>query len=166
MCIRDSPYTAGISNARPWFNYNKIRYYGLETALQYSDKIGALRFSVGGNATIQNSKILKFDQPNYRFDYQSRIGQPIDAYYGQTYLGKFASDAETQAVPQIYDETLKQGDLKYLDKNGDGVVDDNDQSQIGNTTPRLFYLSLIHIWYRGTAEAAKRRDDGRVFLEG
>ena len=60
------PYTAGISNARPWFNYNKIRYYGLETALQYSDKIGALRFSVGGNATIQNSKILKFDQPNYR----------------------------------------------------------------------------------------------------
>lgn len=142
------PYTAGIANARPWFNYNKVRYYGLETALQYSDKIGALRFSVGGNATWQNSKILKFDQPNYRFDYQSRIGQPIDAYYGQTYLGKFASNAETQAVPQIYDETLQKGDLKYLDRNGDGVVDDNDQSQIGHTTPRLFYGLNLRVGYR------------------
>ncbi|GHB62563.1 SusC/RagA family TonB-linked outer membrane protein [Persicitalea jodogahamensis] len=142
------PYTAGISNARPWFNYNKVRYYGLETSLQYSDKIGALRFSVGGNATVQNSKILKYDQANFRFDYQSIIGQPIDTYFGQTYMGKFASDAETLVVPQIYDETLQKDDLKYEDKNGDGVVDDNDRSPIGHTTPRLFYGLNLRVGYR------------------
>ena len=68
-----------------------------------------------------------------------RTGRPDDTYWGQTYLGKFASDAEALVVPQLYDAVLKAGDLKYKDMNGDGVVDDNDQSALGHTTPRLFY---------------------------
>jgi len=146
--INTIPMTAGISNARPFFNYNKIRYTGVELGLQYSDKIGALRFSVGGNATMQDSKILKYDEPNYRFDYQRRIGTPLNAIVGQTYIGKFASDAETKIVPQIYDEVLKQGDLKYKDLNGDGLIDDNDQSIIGNAAPKLIYALNLRLGYK------------------
>ncbi|WP_266362967.1 SusC/RagA family TonB-linked outer membrane protein [Tellurirhabdus rosea] len=142
------PFVGGISTARPWYNYNKVRYFGVETGLQYSDQIGALRFSVGGNAAVQSSKILMWDEPKYRFEYQSRIGLPIDAFWGQTYVGKFASDADTRQVPQIYDEVLMKGDLKYQDMNGDGVVDDNDQSRIGNTTPRLTYALNLRVSYR------------------
>jgi hypothetical protein len=64
---------------------------------------------------------------------------PADAYFGLTYLGKFASDAETQVIPQRYDDVLYAGDLKYADLNNDGIIDDNDQSMVGHTTPRLFY---------------------------
>lgn len=142
------PYVVGISTARPWYNYNKIKYTGVEIGVQYTDRVGLLRFSVGGNATIQNSKILKWDEPKYRFDYQTRVGKPTDAYWGLTYLGKFTSDAETKVVPQIYDEVLKTGDLKYQDLNGDGVVDDNDQNQIGHTSPRLVYALNLRLSYR------------------
>ena len=142
------PYVVGISTSRPWYNYNKIRYFGLETGIQYTDRIGQMRFSVGGNATVQSNKILKWDEPKYRFGYQTRVGKATDAYWGQTYLGKFASDAETKVIPQIYDEILRQGDLKYQDLNGDGVVDDNDQSQIGNTAPRLIYALNLRVSYR------------------
>lgn len=142
------PYLVGISGARPWFNYNKVRYFGVETGIQYTDRVGNLRFSVGGNATVQNSTILKWDEPKYRFGYQTRIGKPTDAYWGQTYVGKFESDAATKQVPQIYDETLRKGDLQYQDMNGDGVVDDNDQSFIGHTTPRLFYALNLRLSYR------------------
>jgi TonB-linked SusC/RagA family outer membrane protein len=142
------PLAAGISTSRPWFNYNKMKFFGVETGIQYSDRIGGVRFSVGGNASIQNSKILKYDEPAYRNGYQTRIGTPTDGIWGQTYLGKFTSDAETKTIPQIFDEVLKEGDLKYKDLNGDGIVDDNDQSRIGHSAPRLIYALNLRLAYK------------------
>lgn len=142
------PYFAGISAASPWYNYNKIRYSGLEVGVNYTDKIGNVRFSFGGNAVVQNSKILKYNQPNYSNAYQSRIGKPSDAYWGQTLIGRFASDAEALIVPQIFDEVLHTGDLKYRDMNNDGVIDDSDQSQIGHTSPRLVYAMNLKLNYK------------------
>jgi hypothetical protein len=141
------PYIVGISGAVPYSNYNIIRYTGVETGIQFTNNTGRLRYSVGGNATVQNSKYVKFNEPAYRFDYQFTAGQPADAYFGQTCLGKFQSDAEALAVPQIYDAVLKEGDLKYNDMNLDGIIDDNDVSVIGHTTPRLFYALNANISY-------------------
>ena len=42
----------------------------LETGIQFTDNTGQLEYSFGANATIQNSKIEKYDEPAYRFDYQ------------------------------------------------------------------------------------------------
>jgi TonB-linked SusC/RagA family outer membrane protein len=133
------PDVTGMSGALPYFNHNQYRYYGIETGLQWTETKGKLEFSVGGNATFQNSKIERYDEPNYRDDYQSRLDQPIDTYWGLNYLGTFASDAEALATPQLFDAELHAGDLRYEDKNSDGVVDENDYAAIGNTTPRVFY---------------------------
>ncbi|WP_229222209.1 SusC/RagA family TonB-linked outer membrane protein [Dyadobacter endophyticus] len=157
------PLVIGVSTARPWYNYNKIRYVGVETALQFTERLGDVRFSIGGNATVQTSKILKWDESNYRFGYQSRVGRPTDAFWGQTYLGKFATDAETGVVPQVYDDELKAGDLKYLDRNGDGIVDDNDQSQIGYGSPRLIYALNLKLAFRNLELTAI--GNGRAFYQ-
>lgn len=141
------PSIAGISTAIPRANVNTIRYYGWETGIQWTNAYGKIKYSLGGNATIQNSEYIKFNEPDYRFDYQFTTGKPVDAYWGHTYLGKFKTDAEALAVPQIYDAVLKAGDLKYKDMNGDGFIDDNDRSVIGHTTPRLFYGINISLSY-------------------
>ncbi len=143
------PYTAGLSGAKPYVNYNKTRYTGIECAIQYTEKIGKFEFSMGGNATTQQSEIVKIDEPNYRFPYQSKLGQSANAYYGQTYIGKFETDAEALVVPQLYDEVLLAGDLKYKDMNNDGVIDDNDISNIGNTSPRLYYAANLKASFKG-----------------
>ncbi|MDP3181007.1 MAG: SusC/RagA family TonB-linked outer membrane protein, partial [Bacteroidota bacterium] len=142
------PYVVGVSGARPRANFNKIRYFGLETGLTFSKRTGDFKYSIGGNATIQNSEILKYDEANYRYPHQSRIGTPLDSYWGQIYLGKFATDADALVVPQLYDDVLHAGDLQYKDMNNDGVVDDNDASKIGHTTPRLFYSLNIKFSYK------------------
>ncbi len=142
------PYVTGYSASLPWFNYNQTRYFGTEIGIEYTNHEGQLEYSFGGNATVQNSNIVKYNEPAYRFDYQTRIGKATDTYWGQTYLGKFASDAEALAVPQLYDDVLHEGDLKYKDMNGDGVIDDNDQSALGHTTPRLFYALNVNLKYR------------------
>ena len=143
------PYTAGLSGAKPYFNYNKTRYSGIETTLQYTDKIGKVGVSFGGSATTQQSEVVKLDEPNYRFPYQSKVGQSANAYYGLTYIGKFETDADALVVPQLYDAVLHAGDLKYADLNGDGVIDDNDIAKIGDTSPKLFYSVNAKFKYKG-----------------
>lgn len=142
------PYVAGISSWLPRSNYNQVRYFGVEGALQYTNNEGKLKYSLGGNATLQDSRYEKYDEPNYRYAYQSRVGQPVDAIYGLTYLGRFATDQETQVVPQLYDDELKAGDLKYKNMNSDGVVDDNDRSMIGRSSPKLYYSLNVRLNYR------------------
>jgi TonB-linked SusC/RagA family outer membrane protein len=141
------PYLSGISDASPWTNYNKYRYYGAEFQLSYSGNAGELKYDIGANAGINNSRVLKYDELNYRETYRSMIGRPVDAIMGYTYTGKYASDAEAQSVIQTFDQTLSAGDLKYLDKNGDNVIDENDRSMIGHSNPRLIYGLNIRLSY-------------------
>jgi TonB-linked SusC/RagA family outer membrane protein len=143
------PYLTGLSNAKPYYNYNNTRFYGVELGLQYTNKIGSFKYSIGGNANIQDSKVLKVDEPAYRYAYQSKVGNPADAYYGLKYIGQFSSDGEALVVPQLYDSRLHAGDLKYADMNSDGVVDDNDKGMVGHTAPRLVYSLNINLNYKG-----------------
>jgi hypothetical protein len=143
------PDIAGVSSALPRFNFNKVRYQGLEFALQFTNKIDKFEYSFGGNGAVQNSKFEKYDEPAFRNDYQIRTGKATDTYYGQTYMGRFASDAEALQVPQLFDQELHAGDLRYKDMNGDGYIDDSDQSPIGHTTPRLFYSLNLKLNYKG-----------------
>lgn len=134
--------------ATPYVNFNKTRYYGAELSARYTDKIGDFRYSIGAMATLPRTNRVQFDQPNYREDYQSRIDKPTDVYFGLIYQGRFSSDEEANKVPQLFDESLKAGDFKYEDLNNDGVVDDNDMKQIGNTSPRLLYALNINLAYK------------------
>jgi TonB-linked SusC/RagA family outer membrane protein len=147
--LRNSvPLYVGISNVPPLFNYNQTRYFGVESGVQFTTQVGKLKYSIGGNATVQNSKVEKFDEPSYRNTYQRHTGTSADTYWGLTYLGKFQTDAETLKTPQLFDAQLLAGDLRYKDLNGDGFIDDNDVSAIGHTTPRLFYALNINLNYK------------------
>ncbi|MFN8242111.1 MAG: SusC/RagA family TonB-linked outer membrane protein, partial [Bacteroidales bacterium] len=146
------PLLAGYNGARPYYNWNQTRYNAVATDLSYSHKIGSLILTVGGNATFQKGKRITYDEPAYRYDYMKRTGKPSDAIFGLEYLGKFATDAEAQGqggVPiQMYDEKLYAGDLRYADMNEDGVVDDQDQKMIGNSSPRLYYGINVGLKYK------------------
>ncbi len=144
-----TPNITGVSSALPRFNFNKIRYTGLEFGLQYTDKVQRFEYSVGGNGAVQKSIYVKIDEYAYRDEYRKYTGKSTGTIMGQTYIGKFATDAETLEVPQLYDQTLHAGDLKYKDMNGDGYVDDTDASPIGNSTPRLYYSVNFKLNYKG-----------------
>jgi TonB-linked SusC/RagA family outer membrane protein len=142
------PYSAGLQGARPWYNYTRTGYNMVTADIHYSDKAGDFEYTIGANATISVSKRLKYDEPNYRFDYQKHTGKPSDAIFGMVYMGKFATDDETKVVPQLFDAALKAGDLKYQDMNNDGFIDDNDQAMIGHSSPRLYYALNATLKYK------------------
>lgn len=156
------PFVSGLT-VNPRLNYNSIRYFGLETALNYKNSIGNFEYSVGGNATIQNSEFVKIDEPDYKFAYQSKLGLPEDAIFGLKYIGKFETDDETRIVPQRYDAELKAGDLKYEDMNKNGEVDDNDRTMIGHAAPRLYYSLNLDLKYKNFELSAV--GTGRAFYD-
>ena len=53
------PNIAGVSGALPLFNFNAIRNTGLEIDIQYTDKLGQFKYSLGGNATVAGFQIRK-----------------------------------------------------------------------------------------------------------
>ena len=116
--------------------------------LKFSGRSGNFFYTIGANAATTVSNRVKYDEPNYRNDYQNRTGKPSDAIFGFEYIGKFATDAETLEIPQLFDAELKAGDLKYQDLNGDGFIDDNDQQMIGNSSPRLLYALNATLRYK------------------
>lgn len=146
--LANQPLVVGLSSWQPAYNYNQARLTGIEAALQYTQNKGEFKYSLGGRVSLPKAVWVKVDEPDYRYGYQKRTGEDVDAIRGLTYLGRFESDAEALQVPQLFDDVLHTGDLKYQDMNGDGVIDDNDQSKIGNFFPKLLYALEAHVSYK------------------
>lgn len=47
------------------------------------------------------------------------------------------TDIETSAPNQV--ASVKPGDLKFADVNGDGIISEKDRTMIGNPTPDFTY---------------------------
>ncbi len=142
-----TPILSGTTATLPAVNYNSYSYKGVELGLKFKDKIGDFRYLIGGNAFTQTPVVEQVDEPNYRNPYQLTVGGPSDAIRGLKYIGRFATDAEANQVPQ-FGENLHAGDLKYEDTNKDGVVDDNDAQYIGHSTPKLYYAINLNLAYK------------------
>ncbi len=142
-----TPILSGTTATLPAVNYNSYSYQGVELGLKFRDIIGDFHYTIGGNAFTQKPIIEQVDEPNYRNEYQKTVGGPSDAIRGLKYLGRFATDAEANAIPQ-FGENLHAGDLKYEDVNKDGVVDDNDAQYIGHSTQKLYYAINLNVSYK------------------
>lgn len=142
------PLVAGYL-ANPYYNYAQTRHQGFEFVMNYSDNINRdFKYNIGINvATLATERIIVDELP-YKYDYQRRAGTPSDAMFGLVYLGRFATDEDANKIPQLFDENLSAGDLQYADLNNDGVVDNNDQTQIGNSTPRLVFGLTLNMSYK------------------
>lgn len=83
--------------------------------------------------------------------YQTAQGQPLGSFYLIKNDGIFQSDAEAAAYVNQNGEPIqpnaKAGDLKFVDYNGDGKIDDGDRQYMGNSMPKTtFALSAGFSW--------------------
>jgi len=102
---------------------------------------------LGATAMYWDSKVIEKDEL-YSEDYLYRTGKPVDAQFGLESNGFFldASDIKNSAF-QTFGE-VKPGDIKYVDQNQDGIIDNNDQIQIGRGQSPLSYGLNLKISYK------------------
>jgi len=110
----------------PFENYNSDSYQGAELGVNLNKSIGNWKFRLGLNALYVTSERIKVDEI-YNNDYQYRKGQPVDATFGLESLGLFQDQADIDNSPKQLFGSVKPGDIKYKDQNGDGYVDANDE---------------------------------------
>ena len=134
------------SSIIPYVNYNIDKRIGVDFSVYGNKKIGEVDLSLGVSGTWYKSTADKRDE-NIEFDYLSAIGRPLNGLWGLKSDGFFNSQEEIDAAPEQTFGEVKPGDIKYVDMNNDGKIDDNDRVFLGRwDTPFRMGLNLTAKW--------------------
>ena len=150
-------YSAGDAGA-PSVNVGEMYNKGIDFAMDWTKDVGELQITLGGNISAYRNEVKKldeFDTPifgsNRRVPALTRtaVGDPISSIYGFEVLGIFQSQAEADAwAPYGTTGYNAPGKFKYADINGDGEINDDDRTIIGNPHPDFVYGINLNLAYR------------------
>ncbi|WP_345952845.1 TonB-dependent receptor [Mucilaginibacter sp. PAMB04168] len=114
----------------PPANLWRVQNRGFEVDLGYNNNIGNLNYSLRGNVSYARNKVLERDEPRQPYPWLSLTGQPMGTILGYTFLGYYtaADIADPKVAKPAAVGAANAGDLKYLDRNGDGLITTDDQT--------------------------------------
>lgn len=167
---------AGIGLGSVWVNGGLVRDNGVEFSLAYnSDPKKAFRYGVNANFSKVNNKLISLPNDNniYGSGYnpsvrgllspiRTEVGHPLYSFYSIKTNGLFQSQADVDnyknAKGELIQKNAKPGDIRFVDSNNDGTIDDNDRVFQGSAYPSFSYgLSL---------NASYKNFDINIFLQG
>ena len=177
-----APQFAGVPQW-PYLNLGVVDNSGYELEINYNKSFNKdLFLSVKGNFSYNHNKVKFWDEVSYAdgYYYQYRTtGQSLNQTFGykidwsngngyfntQEELDKYTegyvdeNGVEHKGITYNLSTSPQLGDFKYIDQNGDGIIDEKDRVPIGYTNvPRVSYglnVSLNYKWF-----------DFTVFLQG
>lgn len=160
MLFRIPPsFGAGDAQA-PFTNIGQITNKGFDVGLTWSDKKGDFSYSIGGNLSRYTNNVDKLDgNPATRVLGRvsrvpaltvTEVGTPLSSFFGFKTEGLFQTQAEADAWP-TYGDYNAPGKFKVSDINGDGVINDDDRTVIGNPHPDFTYGINIDLSYKNLA---------------
>ncbi len=111
----------------PFVNFNNDKRTGFDFNVKLNKQIGGIDYSLGVAGTYYKVIATKRDE-NFEFAYQNRQGKAVDGIWGWKSDGFFQSQDEINNSPeQKFGGTIKPGDIKYVDQNGDDIIDQKDE---------------------------------------
>jgi TonB-linked SusC/RagA family outer membrane protein len=152
------PATAVGLGSSPYVNVGDMSNKGIEANVNYHYGRNAdspFKFDVGVNFSRNVNKIVTLapgidQQPYGAFRSLTtsilQEGQPFGAFYGYDVAGIYQSDADLAASPKYAGARV--GGFKYADVNGDGVINPQDRTIIGNPNPDFYYSLSLNASYK------------------
>ena len=157
--------TLGLA-AIPDQNIGQLRNQGLELELTYQQKVGALALTLSGNATFIKNRITQLQTPGGflagplygRTDQEvtrTYEGNSYGTFYGWRTNGLYQTqgdidgDAALKNDPRRTEGLIRPGDVRFVDLNGDGIIDNKDRTVIGNPQPKVTYGFNANLAYKG-----------------
>ena len=171
-------YNSGTGNFLPYINYNRDERTGVDYTFNIKKEFGDWKFSLGLTGMYFDSKAKLRDEV-WEEDYLYRQGHALDASWGYICEGFFQSEEEIASSPkQSFGGTVRPGDLKYRDINGDDVIDSKDQVDLGkmgwSSSPYVYGLNLtaqyrkFTLYLSGTGVSGSKfyKNDSYYWLRG
>ncbi|MBN1415220.1 MAG: TonB-dependent receptor [Bacteroidales bacterium] len=161
------PELTGIlnDNSYPIGNGGDVSNTGVEIALGYQKVIGDFSFSVNGNFSFNKNKVLHIPTvdsiihgqtgvlyTNFEEFYRAEDGYPLSFFWGYKTNGIFQDSAQISQYTnndKIIQPNAKPGDVIFQDLNGDGIINSEDKTMIGNPWPKFVYGLSFSSAYKG-----------------
>jgi TonB-linked SusC/RagA family outer membrane protein len=131
----------------PYTNFGEDQYSGIDLGVLWTKSYHDLNIDIGMNLSYLKTEVLKASEI-WEYDYQYQKGKPVNAIFGLESMGLFrdADDINSHATQMF--GPVAPGDIKYVDQNDDGVIDDNDRIMIGSSTPDFYGGLNIKLRYK------------------
>ncbi|MBE9583997.1 TonB-dependent receptor [Mucilaginibacter sp. JRF] len=154
--------------SKPTGNVGVLTNKGIDATVQLNPtKLGEFTLDVRGTFTYNRDKVIENAQPMQPYPYMERRGVNYLSTFGYVAEGLFQSQAEIDAAPNQSTllGTVRPGDIRYKDLNGNGVIDQYDQTRIGNgdVPTTIFGLGFnlqykrfyVGLFFQGTSGAQR-----------
>ncbi|TJZ63547.1 SusC/RagA family TonB-linked outer membrane protein [Sphingobacterium olei] len=147
----------------PTLNVGDVLNRGFELGARYNESVGDWNFGVNANIGINRNEVLNLDgyfndflpHPeqvrSVLYPYRSAVSQPLYSYYLIPTDGIFASVDEINAYQKDnvpIQPKARPGDLKFVDSNNDGVINDEDRQYMGSAVPKFTYGFRFNVDYK------------------
>jgi len=125
-------------------NAGEMRNQGWEATVNYRLSTGAFKHNFNLNISDSKNKITDFggkeriDQSDQMYKL-IREGEALGSYFGYKTDGFFQNLDEIANSALPVGAIVQPGDVKYVDQNGDEVIDEKDRVVLGNAFPRFTF---------------------------
>jgi hypothetical protein len=149
----------------PASNIGEMSNKGWEFEVSYNDAINKdFSYSISANAAFNKNNVDRlYGTDNYisggtygRTQQEiSRTyeGQPIASFYGWQTDGLYQTQTEVDNDANIKNDArksgIKPGDVRFVDQNGDGIIDEQDRTYLGDPNPNMILGIQLGIAYKG-----------------
>jgi TonB-linked SusC/RagA family outer membrane protein len=161
-----APILATVGAGAPYINGGSVKNTGVELALTWNDQIGKdFTYNIGVNGAYNKNKVgeipnedgIIHGSSNQLYDnspefYRAENGKAIGYFWGYKTDGLFQNQQEINdwiaAGNGILQSDVQPGDVRYIDVNHDGVIDDNDKVDLGNGMPDFTFGFNLGFTYK------------------
>ena len=149
--LMDKPIPSYVGQGAPMSNLGDMRNWGYEFELGWQHQIGDFHYAVNANASRLCNRLINLGNESGEAVYQSNGASGIGDYvkgsngmvwpyfYGMKTDGIFQNWAEVQSYKDkdgnLMQPSAQPGDVRFVDVNGDGYVNDDDRTMIGKGMP-------------------------------
>ena len=138
-----------VGESKPIGNVGKMENSGIEFEVVSKFNIGEANLRIGGNLSYLHNELIEYGNDSGWANLDSfqgagtisraQNGKPFPYFYGYKTDGIFQNESEVETYVNSDGELLQEdavpGDVRFVDVNGDGVIDDDDRTDIGKGMP-------------------------------
>lgn len=145
------PASVGSLSGTQFQNIADVKVKGFEVTLGYNDTKGDFTWSATGNIGRSKNVVTQLapgvdkylSGPSARAGLENfsmlEVGKPMFYFYGYQTNGIYQNQAEVDAALGTEQTSVKPGDIRFVDRNGDHIINVDDKTDIGNPYPDFTY---------------------------
>jgi TonB-linked SusC/RagA family outer membrane protein len=161
--LMDQPIPSYVGISAPIANVGDMENWGLEFELGWKQSTGDFNYGLLANASYLKNKLINLGNETGEQIYENAGASGVGSYvkgmngevfpyfYGYKTDGIFQNQAEVDAYVNSegvkYQSAALPGDVRFVDRDRDGVISDSDKTKIGKGMPDWTYgLTLFADW--------------------